>query len=1016
MAGKNSFSSGKMGTNHSGSGVHSRLSDGYVGGKNSRHVPYPPSNRSPHRLNHNAPSTSSGFVNNPVALISVNATDLRHNLQSTKTNISAAPASREHDSNKSSVTNMESQDTIAPSTSATGGPGTDTSDIHGSNNTSESDETRHCLLCKTKQPLDSQSYINHLVGRKHRVMEFGVKRSKQQKEERDRRTVHVSGFPSTTPPREICKLFFDLGMIDFHWGTYHAFVEFGSRAEAIAAIRSRIMFHGKQLTVAARTERTHTDDVARENVAELMLTPDMKQRLSTPCSSEAELLEVLRLLLQSIQLQPYEFQNRQRVRDRVTASLRPIFPAVSCHIFGSSANNLGFTGADVDLYADLGYDPYDTPRTADGGEAAAKLVGHLARHFRQQPGVRNVQAIPRARVPIVKFCIFDIAVDLSFRHAMPICNTNLIRFYTSAHPVVRPYMMLVRFWAKVHDVAGGGKPASLLTNYALTMMMAFVIMNRIEILPPLAQLRRMPYQMTVINGWNCGFREQLPPKYCQQKNYSVLELAMTFFDYYANLPASEWVICPLLGHLVSKKDMESKNRNRLPGLEDYCQANGSLQMDTPLCVQDPFDLNHNVTRGLTKIHLERFQTLCQKSSEIFRKIISLNLPPKALFDPIEISEDFDRDEVDATAGVNLPRAQENNRSGSPEPEVINLGSQEGKNTQDVEVLEISHLFSDSKEINPKPEVITLDPEEITLDADEITHVPEETTPRSEEITSSSEKITLAAEVDIIASNEVQLDPEEISRDHAGATQDTLLSLKRKRTHSIVSERNAKYSCSEVSLSDDDSAILTQIDLSGPYACKFSLPSDKAIVVDLETGSLRYDPSIASLDDVRWYNVQIIVFILRHVYAADVTSHFVVDESPNKKVKSCSTDSIKCIAKLTVTFKYKLLESRSSLGMTAPPDILSTKNPLIIEKTITDGIIGAASGTSTEITPFTVQFFACHRPQGSPELLFVANTAGLSENILARLRAFLCEFQGTTQRCLREIFNFVDGESLLIDLL
>jgi DNA polymerase sigma len=81
---------------------------------------------------------------------------------------------------------------------------------------------------------------------------------------------------------------------------------------------------------------------------------------------------------------------------------------------------------------------------------------------------------------------------------MPICNTILIRFYTAAHPVVRPYMMLVRFWAKVHDVAGGGKPASLLTNYALTMMMAFVIMNRIEILPPLAQLRRMPYQMVCV--------------------------------------------------------------------------------------------------------------------------------------------------------------------------------------------------------------------------------------------------------------------------------------------------------------------------------------------------------------------------------------------------------------------------------------------------------------------------------------------------------------------------------------
>lgn len=63
----------------------------------------------------------------------------------------------------------------------------------------------------------------------------------------------------------------------------------------------------------------------------------------------------------------------------------------------------------------------------------------------------QVEAVPRARVPIVKFQDRSsrIMVDLSFRNAMPVYNTQLINQYTKAHPLVRPYLMVIRYWAKV---------------------------------------------------------------------------------------------------------------------------------------------------------------------------------------------------------------------------------------------------------------------------------------------------------------------------------------------------------------------------------------------------------------------------------------------------------------------------------------------------------------------------------------------------------------------------------------
>ena len=38
--------------------------------------------------------------------------------------------------------------------------------------------------------------------------------------------------------------------------------------------------------------------------------------------------------------------------------LRPDFPMAHACVFGSSANNLGFVGCDVDLYVHLGVDPW----------------------------------------------------------------------------------------------------------------------------------------------------------------------------------------------------------------------------------------------------------------------------------------------------------------------------------------------------------------------------------------------------------------------------------------------------------------------------------------------------------------------------------------------------------------------------------------------------------------------------------------------------------------------------------
>lgn len=65
--------------------------------------------------------------------------------------------------------------------------------------------------------------------------------------------------------------------------------------------------------------------------------------------------------------------------------------------------------------------------------------------------VFQVEPIARARIPIVKFQdrSSKLMVDISFRNAMAVYNTELIKQYTRTHPLVRPYLMTIRYWAKI---------------------------------------------------------------------------------------------------------------------------------------------------------------------------------------------------------------------------------------------------------------------------------------------------------------------------------------------------------------------------------------------------------------------------------------------------------------------------------------------------------------------------------------------------------------------------------------
>ena len=86
---------------------------------------------------------------------------------------------------------------------------------------------------------------------------------------------------------------------------------------------------------------------------------------------------------------------------------------------------------------------------------------------------------------------------------------------------------------------------------------------------------------------------------------------------------SKYVVCPLVGVPIRRNLFSSNNMNKLPeAMTDYVEnvyknkRADKLRTLTCVCVQDPFDLSHNITKGLPADTLRKFKVLCGFSAEL----------------------------------------------------------------------------------------------------------------------------------------------------------------------------------------------------------------------------------------------------------------------------------------------------------------------------------------------------------------------------------------------------------------
>ncbi|CAA7401791.1 unnamed protein product [Spirodela intermedia] len=271
------------------------------------------------------------------------------------------------------------------------------------------------------------------------------------------------------------------------------------------------------------------------------------------------------------------------------------WPNAQLHLYGSCANSFGASSCDIDVCLAI----------SDGEIDKSKILLRLA-EILQSDNLQDVQALTRARVPIVKLKdpATGISCDICINNILAVVNTKLLRNYSQIDHRLRQLVIIVKHWAKsrgVNDTYQG-----TLSSYAYVLMcIHFLQLRRPAILPCLQEMQ--PTYMVTVDGIECAFFDQVQKleHFGSVNRESIAELLWAFFSYWAyHHDYANNVISVRTGGIISK---QSKDWTRRIGNDRHL-----------ICIEDPFELSHDLGRVVDKFTIKILREEFERAAEIMQ--------------------------------------------------------------------------------------------------------------------------------------------------------------------------------------------------------------------------------------------------------------------------------------------------------------------------------------------------------------------------------------------------------------
>ncbi|KAK9058947.1 hypothetical protein SSX86_021564 [Deinandra increscens subsp. villosa] len=343
--------------------------------------------------------------------------------------------------------------------------------------------------------------------------------------------------------------------------------------------------------------KSRDKDYRSDKRGQWLLNQRMRNHRSrTECRGDINRLNISFLQLYQSLIPPEEEKEKQKqLMALLNRHVTKEWPGARLFLYGSCANSFGFSKSDIDVCLAMG------DAEVDKSEILLKLADIL-----KSDNLQNVQALTRARVPIVKLMdpVTGISCDICVNNLLAVINTKLLRDYSKIDVRLRQLAFIVKHWAKSRGV--NETYQGTLSSYAYVLMCIHFLQQRTPSILPCLQGMERTYKVDVDNV-ECSYFDQVDKLqgFGSRNNESIAQLVWAFFSYWAYChDYTNDVISIRTGSLISKRE---KDWTRRMGNDRHL-----------ICIEDPFEVSHDLGRVVDKHSIRVLREEFERAAEILQ--------------------------------------------------------------------------------------------------------------------------------------------------------------------------------------------------------------------------------------------------------------------------------------------------------------------------------------------------------------------------------------------------------------
>ncbi|KAK2709636.1 hypothetical protein QYM36_013341 [Artemia franciscana] len=340
--------------------------------------------------------------------------------------------------------------------------------------------------------------------------------------------------------------------------------------------------------------------------------------------------------MQRISLPEEEYSRRNDFCQVLQTVLEKTIEGSRLYIFGSTLSGLCLNESDLDLYLDVPDDIFiryadqkkeGLPkkkkkfRLLPGGiyPDHVMIAKRVRKALERHRNFHDIEAIPFARVPIVKFVHGPTGIkgDIQSSVCCGVFNSLLLRTLSELDPRVKQMLILIRYWFKLLGMSGGTDRKRFFSNYAVCLLVILFLAAE-GVIPAVQDLVKPNNHVSLEDDWHFDFDTN--PTFIAENRTSIRFLLRNFFMFYGKeVDYSTYVLSVLDGMSLPKENFKNLDLPSSQSLyvdrvkNNACDA---INLKCQIALQDPFELNNNLTRLFSKPSLERFQQCCQVAAEV----------------------------------------------------------------------------------------------------------------------------------------------------------------------------------------------------------------------------------------------------------------------------------------------------------------------------------------------------------------------------------------------------------------